>query len=59
MTTGDINRCEIETGHAQVAGRYECRCGYRGFPCEDCGEREYHAPTCSHFKVLPDKPKKD
>lgn len=51
MTTGDIRQCEEETNHARVPGRNECRCGYRGYSCANCGEREYHASTCPHYKA--------
>jgi hypothetical protein len=46
MTTGDIKKCEEETGHARVPGRNQCMCGYRSYPCEDCGEHTFHAETC-------------
>jgi|SRR5882724_12526484 len=49
MSTGDIRVCEEETGHARIAGRNECRCGYHGYPCVHCDEREYHKPTCPDF----------
>lgn len=49
MTTGDIRVCEEETGHARVPGRNECKCGYRGYPCEKCGARFFHKDTCPDY----------
>lgn len=54
MPTGDIKQCEIETHHARVAGRNECRCGYKGYPCIDCGERVVHAKTCKQYVHKPE-----
>lgn len=47
MATGDIKQCELDTHHARVEGRNECQCGFKTFPCVDCGEREFHSSSCN------------
>lgn len=49
MPTGDIAKCELETGHAEVEGRSACLCGYRKYLCRSCGEKEFHKDDCSEL----------
>lgn len=49
MPTGDILKCELETGHSEMQGRHSCECGYRKYPCGSCGEREVHKDNCAEL----------
>lgn len=46
MTTGNIKQCEIETHHAQGAGRSSCRCGFKKYPSVDA-KRPHETMPCN------------
>lgn len=52
--TADFDDPEVLEGDARVPGRNECRCGFKGFPCEHCGERVEHSKTCIKYAPAKD-----